>query len=139
MLCSVAPAAASLQQCEAHIQDVCQKYWLVNITAAVPEAQAVQTAHAIGKHHYSAHAQLCYPTAYISKRSNAKLGCLFATKYLTVFVMQDLSANFWSQWLHSEKISSHCNRPQEHSCVRNLTMSQLVYMGEAISVASHPQ
>ena len=53
LLCSAVPASSSPQQCEAHIQDICKAYWLVKITAAVPEAQAVQAAHAIGKH--------CYP------------------------------------------------------------------------------
>lgn len=49
LLCSTGPASSSLQHCEAQIQDVCKAYWLVKITAAVPEAQAVQAAHAIGK------------------------------------------------------------------------------------------
>ncbi|KAL3149132.1 hypothetical protein ABBQ32_001970 [Trebouxia sp. C0010 RCD-2024] len=49
LLCSVGPASSSLQQCEAQIRHVCKAYWLVKITAAVPEAQAVQAAHAIGK------------------------------------------------------------------------------------------
>lgn len=52
LLCSAVPVSSSLQQCEAHIQDICKAYWLVKITAAVPEAQAVQAAHAIGKHHH---------------------------------------------------------------------------------------
>ena len=58
LLCSAHPASSSLQQCEAHIQDVCNTYWLVKITAAVPEAQAAQAAHAIGKHHSPAPAQV---------------------------------------------------------------------------------
>ena len=51
LLCSVRPNLSSQQQCDEQIQASCKAYWLVRITATVPEAEAMQAAHAVGKAH----------------------------------------------------------------------------------------
>ena len=83
LLCSVAPSSSSQQQCAEHIQGICNAYWLIRITADVPEAQAIPAAHAIGKP--------CYALWAMEWTKSTMQACLSILAAVTIcFVLQDL-------------------------------------------------
>ena len=80
-------------------------YWLIKITATVPEAQAVQAAHAIGvwQHPLLRHSR---NHALISLRACKDYAWQLAmAAHHHVAVLQDHSASVWNQWSNSRRSS----------------------------------